>query len=66
MGILTFSGLAAYDSQKLKEMGSSLFSCENSISKDVMRKHSIVGALTLYLDFINIFLVLLQINGERK
>ncbi|ADD79440.1 Bax inhibitor-1/YccA family protein [Candidatus Riesia pediculicola] len=65
-GVLTFSGLVAYDNQKLKEMGSNLIFQNLLDDKDNMKKHSVVGALTLYLDFVNLFLFFLQINGERK
>ncbi|MEY4475223.1 MAG: hypothetical protein RL248_990, partial [Pseudomonadota bacterium] len=59
IGVLVFVGLTAYDTQKLKNMGSQL----DANDKDSFRKYSIVGALTLYLDFINLFLMLLRIFG---
>lgn len=62
IGVLVFVGLTAYDTQKLKNMGAQL-SLEN---KDQFRKYSIVGALSLYLDFINLFLMLLRIFGNRR
>ncbi|AFP84492.1 Bax inhibitor-1/YccA family protein [secondary endosymbiont of Ctenarytaina eucalypti] len=62
VGVLVFVGLTAYDTKKLKNMGAEL-SLEN---KEQFRKCSIVGALSLYLDFINLFLVLLRIFGHRR
>lgn len=61
-GVLIFVGLTAYDTQKLKNMGAQL----SADDKDNFRKYSIVGALTLYLDFINLFLMLLRIFGNRR
>ncbi|WMY96217.1 MAG: Bax inhibitor-1/YccA family protein [Arsenophonus sp.] len=60
--VLIFSALTAYDTQKLKNMGSQI----DSSDQDNMRKYAIVGALTLYLDFINLFLMLLRIVGDRR
>lgn len=58
-----FTGLTAYDVQKLKNIGSQV----NIESGDAsVGKVSILGALTLYLDFINLFLALLRIFGARK
>jgi len=62
IGVVVFVGLTAYDTQKLKSMGSQL----SIDDKDGFRKYSIVGALTLYLDFINLFLMLLRIFGNRR
>ncbi|HDL8323348.1 TPA: Bax inhibitor-1/YccA family protein [Yersinia enterocolitica] len=62
IGVLVFVGLTAYDTQKLKYMGAQL----DSNDRDNFRKYSIVGALTLYLDFINLFLMLLRIFGNRR
>jgi FtsH-binding integral membrane protein len=61
LGVAVFVGLTAYDTQKLKEIGSRGFANEEG-----MEKMSILGALTLYLDFINLFLFLLRIFGGRK
>ena len=61
LGVAIFVGLTAYDTQKLKQIGSQGFSDQES-----MEKLSIMGALTLYLDFINMFLFLLRILGDRK
>jgi FtsH-binding integral membrane protein len=61
LGVAIFVGLIAYDTQKLKEIGSRGF-----VSEDNMEKTSIMGALSLYLDFVNLFLFLLRIFGNRK
>lgn len=60
-GVLIFTGLIAYDTQKLKELN--IIGNEGT---DEDRKEAIIGALTLYLDFINLFLKLLRILGRRK
>lgn len=60
VGVLIFTGLTAYDVQKLKRIGSTEMDQANT------RKMSIMGALTLYLDFINLFLFLLRLLGDRK
>ncbi|MCP3142576.1 Bax inhibitor-1/YccA family protein [Pyxidicoccus xibeiensis] len=57
--VLVFAGLTAYDTQKLREMhAGSGFSSAATVS--------IVGALTLYLDFINLFLAILRLLGKRR
>ncbi|HZK08469.1 MAG TPA: Bax inhibitor-1/YccA family protein [Bacteroidales bacterium] len=61
LGVLIFTGLTAYDVQKLKRIGSQV----EQASEDG-RKLTIMGALTLYLDFINLFLFLLRFLGNRK
>ena len=61
LGVAIFVGLTAYDTQKLKEIGSRGFSDQEN-----MEKMSVLGALTLYLDLINLFLFLLRILGDRK
>ncbi len=61
VGVLVFTLLTAYDVQKIKQMASGLYEDQES-----MAKASIMGALTLYLDFINLFLFLLQIMGRKK
>jgi FtsH-binding integral membrane protein len=63
VGVLVFVGLTAYDTQKLKAMA---LSQPAGLDAGVIRKGSIVGALTLYLDFINLFLMLLYIFGGRR
>lgn len=59
-GVLVFCGLTAYDMQKLKEIGSS------GMDEGTAQKASIVGALSLYLDFINLFLLLLRVFGNSR
>lgn len=61
LGVAIFVGLTAYDTQKLKEIGSRGFTNEEG-----MEKMSIIGALILYLDFVNLFLFLLRVFGDRK
>ena len=61
LGVAIFIGLTAYDTQKLKGIAINGFENEES-----MEKSAILGALTLYLDFINLFLFLLRILGDRK
>lgn len=61
VGVLTFVGLTAYDTQKIKN--ANIIGNEGS---DEDHKESIIGALILYLDFINLFLYLLRIFGRRK
>lgn len=60
IGVLIFAGLTAYDTQRIKEM---YFEADGS---DVAGRKAIMGALTLYLDFINLFMFLLQFMGNRK
>ena len=63
IGVLVFTGLTAYDVQKLKRIGAG----EGMNTGDAnVRKLSILGALTLYLDFINLFLFLLRFMGDRR
>jgi len=61
VGVLIFVGLTAYDSQKIKEMCQSIEYADESA-----QKLALLGALTLYLDFINLFLYLLRIFGKRE
>lgn len=61
MGVFIFVGLTAYDTQKIKNMN--IIGNEGT---EEDKKESIMGALTLYLDFINLFLYLLRIFGKRK
>lgn len=61
IGVLVFTGLTAYDVQKLKRIGAGVEFGTESTSKLV-----ILGALNLYLDFINLFLFLLRLFGDRK
>lgn len=62
IGVIVFVGLTAYDTQKLKNIGQQI----DVTHQDNLRKYSILGALTLYLDFINLFLMLLRIFGNRR
>jgi FtsH-binding integral membrane protein len=61
IGVFIFVGLAAYDTQKIKNMSMNVDS-----TSEEGNKASIMGALALYLDFINLFLLLLRIMGKRK
>jgi len=63
IGVLIFTGLTAYDVQKLKRIGAGM---GVEMADANARKLSIMGALTLYLDFINLFLFLLRFLGDRK
>ena len=63
IGVLVFVGLTAYDTQQLKTMA---LSQPNDVGAGVLRKGAILGALKLYLDFINLFLMLLRILGNRE
>jgi FtsH-binding integral membrane protein len=59
IGVIVFTGLAAYDAQRLKEMALTAPEGQNG-------SYAIVGALALYLDFINLFLLLLRFTGNRR
>jgi FtsH-binding integral membrane protein len=59
LGVLIFVGLIAYDTQKLKRLGS-------SVGGETAGRLAILGALSLYLDFINLFLFLLRIFGRQN
>jgi FtsH-binding integral membrane protein len=60
IGVLVFAGLTAWDTQKIKEM--------YDVNDDgtVSGRKAIMGALSLYLDFINLFLMLLRLFGDRR
>ena len=60
IGVLVFAGLTAYDTQRIKEMYSEID------GSDVAGKKAIMGALSLYLNFINMFVFLLQLFGNRE
>jgi FtsH-binding integral membrane protein len=60
LGVLIFTGLTAYDTQKIKEM---YFEGDGA---EVGTKKAVIGALNLYMDFINLFLFLLQFFGDRR
>ncbi len=59
--VIVFVGLTAYDTQKIKSLNTSLV-----VGSEDEKKASIIGALTLYLDFINLFLNILRIMGRRR
>ena len=61
MGVIVFTGLAAYDTAKLKQLAATA-----DVSGEQGRKLALRGALMLYLDFINLFLMLLRIFGGRR
>lgn len=63
VGVVVFAGLTAWDTQKLKAMATSGIVVSGS---EAARKLAIFGALTLYLDFINMFLFLLRLFGDRR
>jgi hypothetical protein len=60
IGVLVFTGLTAYDTQKIKEM--------YSVNDDgsVTGRKAVMGALNLYLDFVNLFLMLLRLFGNSR
>ena len=59
VGVIVFTGLTAYDAQRLKQMALALPSGQ-------IGSYAVVGALTLYLNFINLFLMLLRFTGSRR
>ena len=61
IGVLVFTGLTAYDVQKLKRIGAGV-----EYGTEVASKLVIMGALNLYMDFLNLFLFLLRLFGDRK
>lgn len=63
IGVAVFTGLTAYDVQKLKRIGEGI-EFEGAATNDV-KKMAVLGALTLYLDFINLFLFMLRLFGRR-
>ena len=60
LGVLIFVGLTAYDTQKIKNMYAA------SDTGELVGKKAVMGALTLYLDFINLFIMLLRLFGQRR
>jgi FtsH-binding integral membrane protein len=60
VGVLVFAGLTAWDTQKIKEM------YDPQEDGTVVGRKAVMGALTLYLDFINLFLFLLRFMGDRR
>ena len=61
VGVVLFSLLTAYDTQKIKHIGQQLAADEETVNKI-----AVIGALTLYLDFINLFIYLLRFMGNRR
>ncbi|MFA6034797.1 MAG: Bax inhibitor-1/YccA family protein [Myxococcota bacterium] len=61
VGVLVFTGLTAYDTQKIKRLG-----MHTTEGTENTKKATIIGALSLYLDFINLFLMMLRIFGGRR
>jgi len=62
LGVIIFTGLTAYDTQKLKYMGEAMPQNDGT----AVRRGTILGALTLYLDFLNLFLMLLRLFGSSR
>ena len=60
IGVLVFVGLTAYDTQRIKDL------YMQSDDSEVMGKKALMGALSLYLDFINLFVLLMQLVGQRR
>jgi FtsH-binding integral membrane protein len=60
IGVIVFVGLTAYDTQRIKEM------YLESDTVEIADKKAVLGALALYLDFINLFMLLLQLFGQRR
>jgi FtsH-binding integral membrane protein len=59
VGVIVFTGLTAWDAQRLKQMGA-------AIAEGQAGSYAVVGALSLYLNFINLFLMLLRFTGTRR
>jgi FtsH-binding integral membrane protein len=62
VGVAIFIGLTAYDTQKIKQLAYA----SQMEDEDTRNKVALLGAITLYLDFINLFLYILRIFGKRK
>ncbi len=62
MGIIIFMGLTAYDTAKIKQLSMTV----NGADSSALTKIAVIGALQLYLDFINLFIYLLRIFGKRR
>jgi uncharacterized protein len=60
VGVLIFAGLTAWDTQKIKEM------FDSQDDGTVAGRKAVMGALSLYLDFINMFMMLLRLFGDRR
>lgn len=66
IGIAIFTALTAYDVQKIKRIGEGIEARGDQVLQVDAKKTAIVAALSLYLDFLNIFLYLLRIFGSRR
>ena len=66
LGVAIFTGLTAYDVQKLKRIGAGIEYQGMGVAVSDTRKIALMGALSLYLDFINLFLMMLRLFGRRK
>lgn len=62
IGVIVFTGLTAYDTQRLRAFGADA-PLDDSVA---IRRGALLGALTLYLDFVNLFLMLLRLMGDRR
>jgi hypothetical protein len=60
IGVIVFTGLTAYDTQRIRQVYLA------ADPADITTKKAIIGALMLYLDFINLFVMLLQLTGQRR
>jgi FtsH-binding integral membrane protein len=60
IGVLLFTGLTAYDTQRIKAVYAT------GATGGDLAKTALIGALTLYLDFINLFVMMLQLTGDRR
>jgi FtsH-binding integral membrane protein len=60
IGVIVFTGLTAYDTQSIKEQYAENYDAESS------QKMAVFGALSLYLNFINLFQILLSFTGQRE
>jgi uncharacterized protein len=65
-GVIIFTLLTAYDVQKIKQIGQQVLVNQEEMEQGTIEKATILGALTLYLDFINLFLFLLRFMGKRR
>jgi FtsH-binding integral membrane protein len=64
VGVIIFVGLVAYDTQKIKQLSYAV--ANGDISEEEGKKTAVIGALELYLDFINLFIYILRLFGNRK
>ncbi len=65
LGIISFCILISWDTQKLKEIGLNIINDKDDYDEQ-LKKYSILGALILYLDFINLYLLILKVSGIKK